>query len=524
MKKISVASLGVLFSTVFLTGAGVLILEVTAVRLLTPIFGGSMYVLSSVLSIVLLALSLGYFVGGRIADKHPHPTPLYFIISGGALSILVLQYGAQAALNPDIAIGSPILGPLIYSSILFFLPAFLLGMDSPYVIRIISEYTSHEEAGKYVGTTFFWSTIGSICGSIGSGFWLIPTLGVHQTITYTAFTLAVLSITAPFYLQKNFPFDKEQRTATYFFSTITLLIALAIGYLNLHAIPNSKHTIHSYDGFYTNIRVEEHRTGTTTVRQLRRDTNHSSAVFLGSLDHVYGYTQFADLYKLIKPDTKRVLVVGGGAYTIPRRLVGLNDDIIVDVVEIEPSLFELAQTYFDLSDVSRINNHVADARVFLQQTDETYDFIFTDAMSSAHNIPFQLATQEFFALLQNHLNPDGVLIANSIAAVEANDEDVSSAFYKTMSSVFPYVEMYQVRTVALSEIQNIMYIAQNKPITDEINTVVIDSKNNSTSTMAELAIDTAPLATSDAPILTDNDAPIEYLLAKQMKRHLENAR
>ena len=166
--------------TVFVTGAGVLIVEVTAVRFLAPYFGASLYVLSSVLTVILLALALGYYAGGRLSDRLPSHQPLYTLITGAGLTLLALTYAALHTL-PDLGAIFPLaIGPLVVALLFFFVPAFLLGIDSPYVIRLLTDIEPPERRGGIVGATFFWSTAGSITGSLLAGFVLVPLLGLTE--------------------------------------------------------------------------------------------------------------------------------------------------------------------------------------------------------------------------------------------------------------------------------------------------------------------------------------------------------
>ena len=155
----------ILFSTIFITGAAVLIFEVAAVRALSPLFGASIYVVSSVLTIILAALSLGYYFGGRLADKQPHVSVLYTVIGLSGLTMNLL-YFFSLKIFPTAGTYLPItIGPLILSAIFFLFPAFLLGIDSPFVIKLLTSKDDHEHNGAVVGSTFFWSTVGSIFGS-----------------------------------------------------------------------------------------------------------------------------------------------------------------------------------------------------------------------------------------------------------------------------------------------------------------------------------------------------------------------
>jgi len=519
MHSISKREIWTFFTTVFITGMAVLIVEVAAVRQLTPVFGGSIYVLSSVLSVILLALSLGYFVGGRLSDRYPTPTVLYFVITASGLFLLLLQLSSIHVLS-DLVVASLVIGPLFVSLAFFFLPALLLGMDSPYVIKLITHESDEAESGKYVGTTFFWSTIGSITGSLAAGFWLIPTLGVHATITYTALLLVALGVIAPLFLIKTNLGDYCKKHLVYFLTVLLLAIAL-VTFIKSASTP-ATNVLFQSDGLYSRIQVLETTHQNLPTRSLHRDRNHSSAIFLDSYDHVFAYSQYVDFYDNLVTNPENFLLIGGGAYTIPRRLVEIDPLIQVDVVEIEPVLYELAQTYFDLQDISRITNYVQDARIFLTETDKTYDFIFSDAFNTSHTMPWQLGTREFYEGVKKILNPEGVLMLNYIGGADTNPNNMTSTFLNTIEQSFTHVAMYRTQALHDERLQNFIIIASQSPIdTESIADEIIDTKINGPITVAELRIDIQEFNQPNRSVFTDDIAPIEYLMGRQFRDYMK---
>lgn len=506
----------VLFCTVFLTGAAVLILEVAAVRLLTPTFGASLYVLSSVLSIILFALSLGYFIGGKMVDRFPTHVPLYYIIALSGLIQLLLLFASLQVLTPGETYGAPLVAPLVTSFIFFFLPALLLGMDSPYVITLLSQNIPPNTRGSYVGTTFFWSTIGSICGSVASGFWLIPTLGVQTTIISVSITMVMVG-TIFRWLLPNTKLSKQHFTQQAIIAVgIVATSALTIFLIRTHN-DGQLSTLLSYEGLYSHIAVQEVTVRGMPARVLRRDVNHSSAAFAHSTEHVHSYTRFVDLYDTLIDTPEHFLMIGGGAYTVPRRVVFLYPSLTVDVVEIEPSLFSLAQDYFYLDDISHINNFTMDARLFLSHTTSTYDFVFTDAFSTGLNAPFHLTTKEFYEELQSRLSSDGVLLTNYVGILTNEPNSLTSGMYHTMKSVFPYVLVLQSQPKPNTEFQNLMFFASNKPLPDDFLTTKAPHAGIPY-VIKDLLVQADFFTTDDPLIFTDDHAPVELLSARQLKQ------
>ena len=181
-------------AAVFITGACVLVVEVVAIRVLSPYFGNTIFTVSSVISVVLAALSLGYYVGGRVADKHPSQHWFFSIIFTSGLLLLVSYVLGTLALPFVGNIFSISSGPLISSLVLFFLPAFLLGTLSPYAVKLQSLSTPQDGIGAVAGKMFFWSTLGSIVGSLLAGFVFIPHIGVDRIMIANGIVLSVLGL------------------------------------------------------------------------------------------------------------------------------------------------------------------------------------------------------------------------------------------------------------------------------------------------------------------------------------------
>ena len=494
-----------LFGTVFLTGASVLILEVAAVRILTPYYGSSLHVFSSVLTVILAALSVGYWYGGARADARQSIDELYTLITSSGVLVLALLLIATIVL-PKFGLIFPIsFGPLIFSFILFFLPAFILGIVSPYIIKLQSVYTPAEEIGSVVGKTFFWGTMGSIVGSIASGFWLIPMIGVELSITFVSIILISVGVVTPLFL--NRPLRKRWGIGAL---TAVLIFGSCLYILT---IQRASTFVHQSNGLYSSIIIRDTTIYGKPARLLNRDTNNSSAIFLDTKDLVFDYTQFANLYSTLKPDARKMLMLGGGAYTIPRSIVASDPQIEIDVVEIEPTLFTLAQEYFDLSDTSRITNYTQDARVFLTQTDTEYDVIFVDLFSTNLAAPFHLTTFEYYTLLHDHLTEGGVLILNYVGKPKVESPSLTGSVIKTLVSVFPDMQGFMINPKHITRSQNIMFVAQKNTSLGNLPESL--PAHSAPLILEEMKLDLSIYASNEEYLLTDDHAPIERLMMKQ---------
>lgn len=508
------------YFTVFSTGACVLIFEVAAVRLLAPYFGASLYVLSSVLSVILAALTLGYFFGGRLADRMPYVQPLYVIIAGAGVTMILLLAVSQYVLPNSPTIFSPISGPLIVSLVLFFIPAFLLGVDSPYVIRLLSpSHTTDQDA--IVGSVFFWSTIGSISGSVLTGFFLIPTFGLILTILGTSLfiiALAGLALIAFLKLSTEPPLTPNAKLLMIFFGL--WVIALLFTYQVLtFSLPRPEDTVlYSRDGLYSKLEVFDRTLNDTTYRFLKSDSNISSAIIPFSNKLAFTYT--APLLALEELDTnnENALMLGAGSFTIPKYLHFKYPKMAIDVVDIEPSLQKIAHTYFELPNTERITYHLADARVFLNSTTTTYDVIFSDVMNAGLFIPPHLSTVEFFTLLKNRLNQNGVAYINFIGMLHQPEQNLTDSMFTTITTVFPNHQIIASKSPNSNELQNLVFVVRHNEMDIPLSQTPITLQfTDITLPLSDLTVhDYRPAP--EQTVFTDNRNPVERLLVRQLSQ------
>lgn len=511
------------YLTVFLTGAAVLIFEVAAVRMLAPYFGSSLYVLSSVLTTILAALSFGYYFGGRIADRFPTAVTLYCIIGLAGIVMLFLQVLALNILPLSNTIFSITSGPLVLSLTLFFIPAFLLGIDSPFVIKLLTQTETSDHNGALVGSIFFFSTIGSIVGSIAAGFFLIPHLGLTLTVSLVSIMLVVWAICALLILRTINPHEPFPKSLI----SLPFIVLLGIGsvlyfsYLtyNYSSKPTTDKILYQADGFYSHLKVFERNVNDVTFRFLKNDVNHSSAIIPGTTTPVFTYTQLADMFSVNNPDAKKYLVLGGGSYTIPRFIHSQFPAMNIDVAEIEPGLFPLAHEYFELPISEKITNHEQDARVFLQSTSTQYDVIFSDVMNSGLFIPPHLATVEFFEVFKARLAPDGIAILNFIGSLDTTSLSLTGSMIKTIATVFPNYELVALRGPNHTGTQNMLFILRHEgyPITIP-DTKIIDYFNETQKIASSLVVNQNSLTLENQTLFTDDKSKIEPLIVKQFTR------
>jgi len=502
---------------VFITGASVLIVEVLAVRVLSPFYGNTIFTVSSVISVILCALSVGYYAGGILADRHPSLEWFFGIVLASGVVLLLFYLIGALILPPLSRVLSIETGPLASSALLFLLPALSLGTLSPYAVRLQSELFPQQGVGRIAGRIFFWSTLGSITGSLLAGFVLVPNFGVNAILIATGIVLSALGVTALALL-------RMRKFAVTVAAVLVVLLAGAAASIDLETA--SETVLYRRDGVYQKITIYEGQYYGRPTRFFLLDRSESGAMFLDSNDPsdlVYDYTKYYRLYKVFTPRVRRALVLGGGAYSIPKAMLREMRDVDIDVAEIEPSLFDLARRYFHAADDPRLHNHVEDGRRFLADTTERYDLIFGDVYFSYFSVPPHFTTREFFTLAKSRLAPGGLFVANMIGDLSRRQPSLIMAEIRTFKSVFPNSYFLAIESAAITDlVQNITLVGYN-------DNRHIDLHAPSLAGFPDSLVRLVPYKMIDVdrryelsayPVLTDDFAPVEYLTARALQRSL----
>jgi len=494
-----------LYIVIFVTGACVLIIEITAIRILSPYFGNTIYTFSSVITIILLALSIGYYSGGRLADKNPSKLIFYSLIFASSIGVFLLYISSYIILP---AIGyyfSLSTGPLVTSFLLFLFPGLMLGMLSPFAIILKKNEDKKEGVGKISGNVFFYSTLGSIFGSLSAGFILIPKFGVDQIILGVAFVLLFVGILGM--LTSGLKKHKAK-----LFVLILIVVTFSINIFITEKQSNAKNVVFVRDGVYEKITILDTYVNGQPARVFHMDKNNSGAMYLDSNELVHDYTKYYELYKIFKPDTRSTLVIGGASYSIPKALFESNNEINVEVLEIEPSNFELAKKYFKVPTDDRFTSYVADGRRYLHDTNKKYDLIFGDAYQSQYSIPAHLTTKEFFELSRAKLNKEGIFIGNFIGKLDREPPTLLFSQIRTFKQVYPNSYFFAVDSPEDDRVQNFIFVGFNSDrVVDFEAKAIKESQNELFLGLSEKLIDINDYDLFKFQILTDNYAPVEYL-------------
>lgn len=410
-----------LAALVFGAGIGALATEITASRLLAPYFGSSTIVWANLIGIVLAALALGYWLGGRIADRHPRPALLGLIVLASSVSIAAIPFVAKPFLDltvdglDEASVGA-VVGSFLAVLLLCAPPVVLLGMVAPFAIRLA--VVSVETAGAVAGRLYALSTGGSLVGVFLPALVLIPAIGTQRTFLVVAALLAVSSsfLLGPRYLVVA--------------AALAALVALPPG-----AVRAEAGLLHEETSFYQYIRVSEEPDGRRLLELNEGVAVHSvwrrDTVLTGGV-----WDAFLALPPLLGRPLERVAILGNAGGTIARALGRYYPEATVDGVEIDAAVSRVGRRYFGMQDNPRLRVHDVDARPFLRSTDESYDLIVVDAYHQPY-VPFYLATREFFALVERRLRPGGIVALN-VAAVP-DDKRLVRAIGTTLAAELPQV-------------------------------------------------------------------------------------
>ena len=487
-------------------------------RVLSPYYGNTIFTVSSVISVILLALSVGYYAGGVLADRHPSLEWFFSIILASGVLLLLFNYLGTLILPAMSGALSIELGPLVSSAMLFLLPALLLGTLSPFAVKLQSVQVPAQGVGSVAGRIFFWSTLGSITGSLLAGFVLIPNFGVDRILIANGIALSALGFVPLVML--------GVRGKRLYAALLAVVLLSAAPSFAAEPLSEGEKVIYRKDGVYQKITIYEGAYYGRPARFFLLDRSESGAMFLDSddpTDLVYDYTKYYGLYKLFTPRVRNALVLGGGAYSIPKAMLEELPEATVDVAEIEPSFRDLAKQYFGAADNPRMHNYVQDGRRFLQDAGKQYDVMFGDVYFSYFSVPPHFTTKEFFELAKNRLSPGGVFVANMIGDLSRQQPSLIMAEIRTFKSVFPNSYFLAVDSpVITSLVQNITLVGYNSDRR-------IDLTSQEVAEHSDALIRLLPYKVLDIdrryelsayPLLTDNYSPVEYLTARALQRSL----
>jgi spermidine synthase len=488
-----------LLVTVFVTGMAVLAVEMAASRLLSPYFGDSQLVWANLIGLIMIYLTAGYYLGGRLADRYPRAELLYQLALWAGFVIGLIPYLSKPVLRYSVSgfatfSAGIIVGSLLGILLLFTVPVILLGCVSPFAIRLQAQ--SVVSTGHTSGTIYALSTLGSILGTFVPTLVLIPFLGTATTFFLCSLTLMTVCILGLL--------SRAGRRAGWY-----LLLPLAILALRLvfpgGLIKAADGLIHEQESSYNYIQVVD-QDGRRILMLNEGQAVHSAYqpghVLSGG---IWDYFALGPYFGTgFAPEAvKNVCIVGLAAGTAAKEYTAFYGPIPIDGVELDPEIVEVGRRFFDM-DEANLNVIVQDGRYYLTHTGNTYDVIVADAYRQPY-IPFHLTTREFFAVALDRLNPGGVVVLN--AGRTASDFRLVDVLAATMNEVFESVLILDVPGDS-----NSLVIGTEQPTSlDEVYARLDTVSDEWLSQVASLARGRIRLFDGGGLVLTDDRAPVEYL-------------
>lgn len=476
---------------VFICGCCSMVLELVGSRVISPYFGTGLYSWTSLIGVILGSLSLGYFLGGKLADKHHQLSTLSLIIFSSGLLIALSALFKNPLLN--FLSTSPFLNKeincLLSITILFASPSILLGMVSPYTVKIKLNHLKY--SGKIIGNLYAISTLGSIAGTFLSGFVLIPLLGNTLLLYLLSFTLIVLSwLTNP-------------KISLILMETISFFLIFTLSQ-QVKLFQND--FIADIDTPYQRVIVNERLDSKNRVIRYMTNNLHlsQSSIYKNDPDiPMAPYIQSFQLIDYLPFDPVKTLMIGGAGLTYPRIFATKHPTSTMDVIEIDHTMTDIAKKYFYYKNNSQINIIHQDARLFVKSTSEQYDVIFLDAFTD-FNPPPQLTTIEFIKDLNRILSDQGIIVINFISATSGPKSELLSYQLNTLRQVFPNLDVFVLnKQQSPDQLQNLILFASKQKVTLK----TITDLNLKDLLSQKLSITNL----QDERILTDDHNPVEYL-------------
>jgi len=464
-------------------------LEIVAGRVLAPSFGSSIYTWGSIIGVSLLALSLGYHRGGRLASRVDE-TALDHCLLYTALYVALLTVFGDYIVTFTAALPiSPRYAAILPVTLLFGPPTYILGFVSPYA----AELSKRTGEGAVSGHFYAVGTAGSLLGAFGTTFLLIPWLST--TTIYIVFAvIAALPLIRGWY-----------RLQSYTVIVVVLVALLA----SSTTVVGQGRTVYETTTAYQELRVADNN----GVRTLYLDGHPQSSMYIDNrTGYPWGYPRYFHVPLLMREDVSRVLFIGGGGFSGPKQYASMN--ITTDVVELDPGVIDAATSYFNVSESEHLRIFEGDGRAFLQDRNVSYDVIFLDAYRKS-TVPFHLTTKEFMELTYEKTDASGIVFSNTIGVASGPGSEFPRAQYKTIDDVYRSTYYFPQGNSGLA--QNIEIIGSKQPRLSEQALLERSLRHDGLDLSREVRGGLRP-RTDDVPLLTDMYAPVDRLLEPLVSR------
>jgi len=495
-----------LYVVVFVCGAVLMGLEMIGSRILAPYFGNSIFVWGSLISIFLAALTLGYYLGGVVADRWPRLRVMSAMVAAPGILIFVLPF-LYPTINRTVAQNSlgPRWDPLVAGTLLFLLPSVFLGTISPFAIRLAARAVA--QMGTTAGSLYAISTAGSILGTIVTAFYLIGVAGVARIVHLLGLVLVLLAA-------GMLAAGRGRAVA----AALAVLAVLG-GWVGLRGqAAADPGVVYETDSFYHHIKVTDE--GDSRVMDF--DNLRQSGMFKDDPARLkLLYSHYLSLTFAFRPDATDAAVVGLGGGSLPKAYHKAFPNLRVDAVEIDPEVARVAREYFALKEDARLRVHVQDGRLFFVKNERTYDVVFLDAYNS-DTVPFHLTTREFHREIKARLKPGGVVGVNLISAAVGPKSKLFRAVYKTLAATFAEIYVFPARWYGdeiPAGVTNVILVATDarpRLTPEEVSrrATLLGTRLLSPTELRDKArhLLDRPVPLEDVPVLTDDFAPVDQLI------------
>lgn len=498
-----------IYLTALFCGMSIMAVELSATKLLAPVYGSTQIVWTIVIGLIMVSLSLGNVLGGRSVDKYNNLNRLYSLLWLASILIAIIGlmgkyivYLSALALMWVLPNQLIVSGTTLACLLIFSIPLIMLGMASPYLIKL--GITDMKDTGKTAGQIYAVSTFGSIIGTLLPTFVTIPTIGTSKTFFVFALTLNLICL---YYF-----LSKKTKIIRSIISAVLIAVCILIPFNDSYAFWKSN-LVYEGESLYNYLQVADD--GQSVILS----TNVAFGVQSiykkdGSLTgYYYDYALMSPLFMKNANFNKdfKALILGMGTGTYAKQCSKYYPNSKIDGVEIDQKIVDLSKKYFDLTD-KEATIFVNDGRTFLtDKTVKKYDLIFVDAYRDI-TIPFHMSTKEFFSQVKDHLNVGGILMINMNMHSNKNSE-LNDYLTGTVKAVMNKVYKFDVNNatnsivIASNDTNCLQYYTENISKIDETNPLYAISQ------FVKNSVNEIP---PSKLVFTDEVAPVEMMGQKVM--------
>ena len=486
----------------FLAGFSVMVVELVSGRIVAPIIGSSVFTWTSVIGTTLLGLALGSYLGGKIADNTTtdKSLPLSFLTSSVLVALIpILSIHTDFIVN---SYDSILILNLFMSLYLFLFPALAIGAIQPIILKKYALDFS-KIGSEYGILSSVWST-GGIIGVFLTGFFFISTIGSRETIWLMAI---ILFLTGLIFATR----DKKIIACFIFVLFFFLIIFFSFGIKE----PNPNILFQKETNYYDAKVIKGYLPQYGETKFLVLDADFHSIEYPTKAEY---YPEMYPVFGNLKEDIKNIMIIGSGAYTMPKKFKDYYKDSSVSVVEIDPEMINISNDFFNLKKYD-IKTIIGDAKIALDKKGGKYDVIFGDAYNSFISVPWYLITKEWNDSIKNRLNDNGIYAINFISALQGEKSFLFKSILKTFKISFPDFYVFTFREDKKNT-QNIVILGIKDGKHEDKKLLKEKLKVGENSFLANKLILDENLGEDDGTILTDNFSPVEKLMNPAVKSYL----